>query len=69
MSQACQTKDRLFEAQSGHFFVSIYCFYSMPPFQGKVQHPEPDMILLYVPWWHRVMNLVPKLKGIQIIHP
>ena len=61
MSQACQTKDRLFEPQSGHFFVSIYCFYSMPLFQGKVQHPDPDIIILDVTRWHRVLNLVPKL--------
>ena len=42
----------------------------MPLFEGgKAQLSEPYMILLYVPWWHRVFNLVPNLKGIQVIHP
>ena len=48
-SQACQTKGRVFEHQSGHFSVSIYCFYGMPLFEGKAQLPEPYMILWYVP--------------------
>ena len=68
-SKACQTEWRVFEPQSGHFFVSIYCFYCMPQLEGKAQLPEPYMILLYVPWWHRVFNLVPNLKGIHVIHP
>ena len=50
-SKACQTKGRVFEPQSGHFFVSIYCFYGIPLFEGKAQLPEPSMIILpYVPW-------------------
>ena len=48
-SKACQTEWRVFEPQSGHFFVSIYCFYCMPQLEGKAQLPEPYMILLYVP--------------------
>ena len=65
-SQACKTKGLVFEPQSGHFLVSFYCFYCMPLFEGKAQLPEPYMILLYVPWWHRVFNLVPMLEVLKL---
>ena len=59
----------MFEPQSGRFFVSVYCFFCMPLFEGKAQLLEPYIILLYVAWWHRVYDLVAKLKDIQVIRP
>ena len=35
-------------------------------FEGKALLPEPYVILLYVPWWHRVFNLVPMLKVLKL---